>query len=218
MKRIFLIITTLAIGLICAKAQTPVYLGTAGYGTNFIYEDGATDDGTRYIISGLFHANPYMISLCEFIPEEGEPWYSVAVESKEYIPRNGVMVFVFKDKSKEPIVLGQQVSDNTTAEKRSYSLSPHFVFGLGSGSHLFFASHETTKEVPVSFGMYDLSEEELISIISDELKLVRIANRSTYHEFNKVIAKKIASDLSDAKKRVDARAKLSRNTILEGID
>lgn len=218
MKRIFHTITTLAIGLICAKAQTPVYLGTAGYGTGYIYEDGATDDGTRYIISGLFHANPYMISLCEFIPEEGDPWYSLAVESKEYIPRNGVMVFVFKDESKEPIVLGQQVSDNTTAEKRSYSLSPHFVFGLGSGSHLFFASHETTKEVPVSFGMYDLSENELLEIINGELKLIRIATRATYYEFGRVMAKRIASDLSDAKKHIDARAVLSRSTILEGLN
>ena len=218
MKRILLIIALLTISLFYATAQNPVYLGTAGYSTNHIYEDGATDDGTRYIISGLFHAGPYMISLCEFIPEVGAPWYSLAVESKEYIPRNGLMVFVFKDSSKEPIVLGQQVSESTTTEKLSYRLSPHFVFGLGSGSDFFLATHETTKEVPVSFGMYDLSEQELLAIINSDLKLVRIANRATYYEFGKIVAKRIASDLSDAKRRVDARAMLSRNTILEGIN
>lgn len=218
MKRILLTIALLTVSLFYAIAQNPVYLGTAGYSTNHIYEDGATDDGTRYIMSGLFHAGPYMISLCEFIPTEGESWYSLAVESKEFIPRNGLMVFVFKDASKEPIVLGQQVSENTTTEKISYRLSPHFFFGLGSGSDFFLATHETTKSIPVSFGMYDLSENELLEIINGEMKFVRIANRATYYEFSKVMAKRIAADLSDAKKHVDARALLSRNTILEGID
>ena len=217
MKR-FVLLAVLLCGSLSLFAQNPVYLGTAGYSTNHIYEDGATDDGTRYIISGLFHAGPYMISLCEFIPTEGESWYSLAVESKEYIPRNGLMVFVFKDSSNEPIVLGQQVSESTMTEKVSYGLSPHFVFGLRSGGDFFLTTHETTKAVPVSFGMYDLSEKELLEIINGELKLIRIANRATYYEFGRVMAKRIASDLSDAKKHIDARAVLSRSTILEGLN
>lgn len=176
------------------------------------------DDGTRYILSGMFVSGPYMISLCEFIPAEGNVWYSIAVESKDFIPTNGLMVFAFQEQDQHPpIILGQQVGENTTATHRSVGLRPLIFFG-GGHALLGLATHNTTNQTEFYFGMYDLSEEELQTIINNKLKTIRITTRSRFHEFNKTASKFFSSELSDAKKHVNARAALSRNTILEGIE
>lgn len=65
--------------------------------------------------------------------------------------------------------------------------------------------------------MYNLTEEELQTIINYDLKLIRISTRSKYDELNRGIAKRVSSDLAESKEYLDARAALSQNTILEGL-
>lgn len=216
MKRCILSITFL---LLCVSgfAQKSVYLGTAGRAGDYIYEDGALDDGTRYIMSDLFYAGPYKISLCKYIPLEGDSWYGLAVESGEFIPNNGLMAFFFKDKDHAPLVIGQVESDNTVSFRRSVGLKPFFLLGGGHGN-LFLATQEKIKEKEIYFGLYVLSEEELLTLIKNVIRKVRISSRSRYYEFNRIASENFPSKLASAKGDVDARAALSRNAILEGVD
>ena len=69
-----------------------------------------------------------------------------------------------------------------------------------------------------SFGLYVLSEEELQTLIKNEIRKVRISSRSRYYEFNRIASENFPSKLASAKGDVDARAALSRNAILEGVE
>ena len=94
MYRILGIIIIAVLIPISLFAQETVYLGVSGASFGRIYEDGFTDDGTRYIVSDAQRIDTYYVSLCKYISETGESLYGIAIETKEFLSKNGQMVFI----------------------------------------------------------------------------------------------------------------------------
>lgn len=217
MKRIkLLLIFTIALALPCNAFAQYVYLGFSNKAEGNIYEDCLLDDGTRFIMSSAWGMGQFGCGLCMFIPEEGESWYGLAIESKEYIPQNGLLVIVPGNNPKKPIVLGQRISDNSQVFRKTVKISPTFIFG-GGRSNLAFSTYQTTDVKDVSFALYDIPEEVLSSLIADGIKDIRISSRSTYYKIKPYMFERMPSFLDEAKKNVDARASQSVNCILEDL-
>ena len=217
MKR-FILLLILSFGLsihFYASAQY-VYLGFSGKADGSIYEDCLLDDGTRFIMSSAWGMGQFGCGLCMFIPEEGESWYGLAIESKEYIPQNGLLVIVPGDNPKKPIVLGQRISDNSQVFRKTVKISPTFIFG-GGRSNLALSTYQTTDVKDVSFALYDIPEEVLASLISNGIKDIRISAKSTYYKLKPYMFDRMPSFLEEAKKNVDFRAIQSVNCILEDL-
>ena len=219
MKRLgTLIILSIAIALAHpynAFAQY-VYLGFGNKAEGNIYEDCLLDDGTRYIMSSMWEMGQFGCGLCKFIPEDGDPWYGLAIESKLYIPKNGLIVIVPDTDSGKPYVLGQRLSDKSKVYHERARLNPIFIFG-GGRSNLAFSTYQTTEVKDVSYAIYDIPEDVLLTLISNGVKDIRISARSTYYILKSWSFNKLSSFLDEAKKNVDARSLLSVNRILEDL-
>lgn len=191
------------------------YSGMSGVRSGYIYEDGIMDDGTRYIISDMYVCGQYSYSLCKYVAEDGNSWYGIAVEAKQYIPKNGLLVFVGKgDNGSQSFVLGQKLSDHIVMTKNSVGISPIFFFG-----RIGLTTYQQTSQSEISYAVFDLSEENLEQLLSAELKEIRISNRSTYNSTSgRYYLDGFPKWLSRAKGNVDARSSVSVNTILEDID
>lgn len=215
MKRCFLI-------CICSiLLSSPIFAQTiySGFGSNFagnIFEDGIMDDGTRYIISDMQQVNTYAFSLCKFIPSDGEPWYGISVETKEYMPKNGYMVFICeKDGFERTIVLGQKGANTTDITKGTLGLTPFLFFG-SKGSDLSFLLHKKIVQEKVCYAIFPLSSSELDILLSTTIKRIRISTRSTYYQL--YISSYFDRWLVKSKECVDIRSNQSINRILEGLD
>ena len=79
------------------------------------------------------------------------------------------------------------------------------------------STYQTTDVKDVSFALYDIPEEALLSLIADGIKDIRISSRSTYYKLKPYMFDRMPSFLEEAKKNVDARASLSVNCILEDL-
>ena len=211
---LFIMILSLALPHL-AKAQY-VYLGFGNEAEGDIFEDCLLDDGTRYIMSSMWEMGQFGCGLCKFIPEEGDSWYGLAIESKEYIPKNGLVVIVPNNDSGKPYVLGQRLSDKSQVYRERARVSPIFFFG-GGRSDLAFSTYRTTEVKDVSFALYDIPEEILQAIISGGVKDIRISARSTYHKLKPWTFSRLPSFLDKAKKNVDSREAQSVNRILEDL-
>lgn len=213
MKRVIALFAATIFLSITALAQQTVYLGTVGAYQGYIYEDGQFDDGTRYIISDNTALDVYYFSLCKFIPQSGEPWYSIAIESKEYIPQNGLLVFVPKNaKQEEPIILEQLQKDRAVKTQTSVGLSPTFFLGSGN---IALSAYSRTHASEVFFAIYDLSEEQMNRLLNFDCKEIRFSARSTYKLFKGWHIDRFMSWLPKAKDNIEARAQKSINLILE---
>lgn len=213
MKRILAIIVVLMASTTISAQH--IFSGTGGDYLGRIYEDGMMNDGTRYIISDMRVLNTYTFSLCKFIPSSGEPWYGLAVESKEFIPTNGLLVFVCGDKGDtKTFILGQSVSDNAIAQRETIGINPVFFFG-GANS-LALSLYAKTVHSEVSYAIYDLSSEVLEQLLSASIKEIRISSRSTYKKIKDPI-RTFSKWMEKAKDDVDIRSGHSLNMILEGI-
>ena len=192
-----------------------VFSGTGGYTTGYIYEDGLLDDGTRYIISDMRQSGAYILSLCKFIPVDGESWYGIAVESKQYIPKNGLLVFVGElDGATQTFVLGQRVADKAIATRGSIGINPIFFFG--GGGNMALALYSKTVHSEVCYAIYELSPENIDQLTSSKIKEIRISSRSTYNFINGSMSS-ITKWLIKARQEVDNRSKCSVNMILEDV-
>lgn len=207
--------------LFCTLAISPIYGLTffSGYGgpeKGYIYEDGTTDEGMRYIISDMTLINGYAFSLCKFIPLDGEPWYGLSVETKKYMPNNGFMVLLC-DRSgmSQTMVLTQKETSKAVVSRGSLGLSPFLLFG-SKGSNLSFVLHKSTVQEEVFYAIYPLSISELETLLSASIKRIRISERSTYQEL--FPSKFFDEWLKKSKEYVDVRSSQSINTILEGIN
>ncbi len=215
MKRLLLTIVVALLTSTILPAQQ-VFSGIGGAYLGSIYEDGMMDDGTRYIISDMRVWNAYTFSLCKFIPASGDPWYGLAVESKEYIPTNGLLVFVCElNGETKTFILGQSVSDKAIAQKETIGINPVFFFG-GANS-LALALYSKTVHSEVSYAIYDLSAEVLEQLLSTTFKEIRISSRSTYKKIKEPL-KNFSKWMEKAKSDVDIRSGRSLNSILEDIE
>lgn len=213
MKRLIALFAAAICFVITASAQQTIYLGTAGSNQGYIYEDGQFDDGTRYIISDYTALDACYFSLCKFIPQSGEPWYGIAIESKEYIPQNGLLVFVPKNsKQDEPIVLNQFGKDRAVKTQTSVGLSPTFFLGSGN---IALSAYSRTHASEVFFAIYDISEEELNHLMNFDCKEIRFSTRSTYKSIKGWYIDRVKWWLPKAKGNIEARAQKSINLILE---
>ncbi len=218
MKRILITISLLFMASIAMQAQH-VFSGVSGPRFGRIYEDGMADDGTRYIISDMRMIGVYAFSLCKFVPQEGEPWYGIAVESKDYIPRNGLMVIVYgSPDSYQTLVLGQKIADNAMTTKSTIGFRPMLFFGSNNLGGLLMSLSPKTVTSEVSYSVYDLSEEDLILLIDGEINEIRISARTTYSSLNHYLLRTFPEWLAKAKEDVDVRSEQSLNTILEGLE
>lgn len=201
-----------------AFGQKTVFSGTGGSSNGYIYEDGMTDSGMRYIMSDVRNWNTYNFSICKFIPEEGDPWYGIAIESQNYIPQNGLLVFVCDNATEgmKTFVFGQNISDRAVGTRSSLSISPIFHFGSNSSS-MSFATYRTTETRDFFFAIYSLSEEELLQLINSKVKEYRVSERSTYFRARGPFLSSMSKWMSESKQRVDTRSSLSINMILEDI-
>lgn len=215
-----LLITLSLIFMVSTAMQAQyVFSGSSGSYYGYIYEDGMADDGTRYIISDLLTIDKYAFSLCKFIPQEGNSWYGIAVESKEYIPRNGLLVFVHRFQgNNKTLVLGQRVLDKAIASKSTIGFSPTLFFGSNSLGGILMSLYPKTVTSEVSYSVYDLSEEDLKLIIEADFKEIRISSRTTYRALKGHYPKTVSKWLARAKGNVDERSEKSLNTILEDIE
>lgn len=180
------------------------HLGNASKAEGYIYEDCLLDDGTRYIMSGHLDVGQYGFSLCRFLKDDGGSWYGLAIESKEYIPKNGLMVIVPDREESGPVVLGQVLSETAHVSRTKSRLAPTVLFG-SDGSNLVVVRQKTTEIQELSFAVFDISEDLL-------------STRSTYNKLRGWTYGKIASYLKEAKANIDARAQQSLNGILEDLD
>ncbi len=165
-----------------------VYLGYGNKAEGNIYEDCLLDDGTRYIMSSMCEMGKFGCGLCMFVQEDGEAWYGLAIESREYIPKNGLMVIVPDDDSGKPYVLGQRLSDNAQVTRIRSKVNPIFIFGGGKSS-MAFSTYQTTDVKDVSFAIYDIPEDVLFSMISHGVKDIRISGKLGPNH-NRIIRKK----------------------------
>lgn len=196
-----------------------VFSGSSGAYLGYIYEDGMSDDGVRYIISDMQVIDKYAFSLCKFVPEEGEPWYGVAIESKEYIPRNGLLVFITESSDElQTFVLGQKVSDKGVATKLSVGFNPVLFFGSNNLGGMLMSLYPKTITSEVSYSVYDMSAQDLEQLLTTTFKEVRISSRSTYKTLKGNYLKTLSKWMIKAKEDVDARSQRSRNSILEDIN
>ena len=184
------------------------HLGNASKAEGYIYEDCLLDDGTRYIMSGHLDVGQYGFSLCRFLKDDGGSWYGLAIESKEYIPKNGLMVIVPDREESGPVVLGQVLSETSHVSRTKSRLAPTVLFG----------SDGSTEIQELSFAVFDISEDLLSTLIHDGVREIRISTRSTYNKLRGWTYGKIASYLKEAKANIDARAQQSLNGILEDLD
>lgn len=215
MKRLIVLFAVAVCFAITASAQQTIYLGTAGAYQGYIYEDGQFDDGTRYIISDYTALDACFFSLCKFIPQTGEPWYGIAIESKEYIPQNGLLVFVPKNaKQEEPIILEQFQKDRAVKTQTSVGLSPTFFLGSGN---IALSAYSRTHASEVFFAIYDISEEELNHLMSLDYNEIRFSTRSTYKSIRGWYINRVKGWLPTAKDNIEARAQKSINLILEDL-
>lgn len=194
-----------------------VFMGNAYKQEEFVYEDRLLDDGTRFIMSTMWDIGEFAFSLCRFISKDVDSWYGLAIESKEYIPRNGLVVFVPATGAGNPVVLWQIQSDNATVSNRRSRISPSFIFG-GGFSSVGFTSYTEVVDKDVFFSIYDMSEENLETLIANGISDMRISSRSKYNNLKPWAAGKMAEWMAEAKGYVDARADKSVNCILEGLE
>ena len=217
LRVVFLSVTLVMLSLADSAFAQRVFMGNAYKQDEFIYEDRLLDDGTRSIMSNMWDIGDYAFSLCRFISVDGESWYGFAVESKEHIPKNGLLVFVPASGSGVPILLGQTQSGSATVSKAVSRLSPSFIFG-GGGSTIAFTSYTSIVDKDVSFAVYDMSEKTILTLVSDGISDMRISSRSTYNTLKPWATKKMSEWLGEAKGYVDARAEKSVNCILDGLE
>lgn len=218
MRRVIrLIIIVIALAIPQRVFSQYAYLGTASRSDGLIYEDCLLDDGTRYIMSTMWELGKFGFGLCMFVPEDGEPWYGLAIESKEYIPKNGFVVIIPNNGSNEPYVLGQRMSDKSQVYSKRSTVNPIFIFG-GGRSNIAFSTYQTTDIKDVSFAIYDIPEDVLNSIISTGINDIRISSRSTYYKLKSWTLERMASYLGEAKEYLDIRASKSVNCILDDIE
>ena len=196
-----------------------VFSGSSGAYLGYIYEDGMSDDGVRYIISDMQVIDKYAFSLCKFVPEEGEPWYGIAIESREYIPKNGLLVFICESTGGlQPFVLGQRVSDKGVATTLSVGLNPILFFGGNNLGGLLMSLYPKTVTSEVSYSVYDLSVQDLEQLLATSIKEMRISSRSTYKTLKGHYPKMLSKWMVKAKEDVDARSERSLNSILDDIN
>ena len=193
------------------------HLGNASKAEGYIYEDCLLDDGTRYIMSGHLDVGQYGFSLCRFLKDDGGSWYGLAIESKEYIPKNGLMVIVPDREESGPVVLGQVLSETSHVSRTKSRLAPTVLFGSDGSNHVV-VRQKTTEIQELSFAVFDISEDLLSTLIHDGVREIRISTRSTYNKLRGWTYGKIASYLKEAKANIDARARQSLNGILEDLD
>lgn len=195
---------------VLASAQQ-VFSGTGGYADGYVYEDAMLDDGTRFIISDMRQFGRYSLSLCLSIAPDGERNYFLAVESDRYIPRNAMLVFFFKgEDSLSPLVLKSCFNDQAMSTSNSLSVNP--IFFLDKSGGIALATSRKEKISNVCYALFGLSEEQIEKLSTNEPKEIRISSRSRYNIIYPLNDKQW---LIKSKQRVDARAKLSVNTILE---
>ena len=217
MKRFITSLIILFAASVLMSAQY-VFSGTSGAYLGCIYEDGMTDDGTRYIISDMQVIDRYAFSLCKFVPEEGDSWYGIAIESREYIPKNGLLVFICESSGELlPFVLGQRVSDKGVATRLSLGFSPTLFFGSNNLGGLLMSLYPKTVTAEVSYSVYDLSVHDIERLLETNIKEMRISSRSTYKTLKGPYPKLLSKWLIKAKEDVDARSIRSLNSILEDI-
>ena len=216
MKSVRRFIQILFFLLVCSSlylpAQQSFYLGVANANDDFIYEDAMLDDGTRMIISDMYGQSLYNLALCMFIPEEGDPFYGIAVESKQYIPDNGLLVF--QREGVEPLVLYQVQTASATRTKLESGPSPSLLF-LGGSVSMFFTRRYSVKTDDFYFAIYGITLDEISELLEDSHE-ARISSRSKYnniiHGYTKDRFKKW---LSEALTNIEIRAMKSLNTILD---
>lgn len=218
MKKLFIILSSLILFCVADKALAQrVFMGNAYKNEGFVYEDRLLDDGTRFIMSSMWDTGDYAFSICYFQPDDGDPWYGFAVESKDYIPRNGLIVFLVGNDNKQPIVLGQSHSDNATISRSRTRISPSFIFAGGGRSMLALSSYQTVVNDEASFAIYDISESVLSSLIDDGISDMRISARSSFNNLKPWATSRMSKWIQEAKENVDTRSRLSVNCILEDI-
>ena len=193
-----------------------VFMGYSNKQDGFIYEDCVLDGDMRFIMSEVWDIGDYAFSLCRFDVPEGKSWYGLAIESKEFVPKNGNIVFVPESEGSVPVRLFQTRFDNATVSRTKSELAPSLIFG-GGGSSIFFSTYRTTIDNDVFFAIYDLEEPVLMSLINTRFREIRIANKSTYNSLKPWVLTKMSGWLEESKCNLDVRSQLSVNLILENL-
>ena len=167
MKRV-LIIIALSLFSLGTFAQETAYLGIGGYNNDYVYEDGLTDSGIRYIYSDSRYWYGCHFCVCKFVPENEKPWYGIAIESAAYIPKNGLLVFVCENQPGEShaFVLGKVFSDKAMGTTPSMPIIP---LSGGNGSYRFATYGTTVKNT--FYAVFDIPEEELLQLIDSNYRV-----------------------------------------------
>lgn len=227
-KRLFIILVAICLPIFTVGQVKTFFSGQSGIDGDYIYADFVNDEGTRCIVSDAFiftWPNTCSFSLIKLIPphESTESVrYALAVETRDFQPKNAKLVIVCGNERDLSVVIMEQKSYASTSSfetKTSLSLTPFAMLGNGLGLSMLLSNKEQLSETQAFYGVYEVSLYGLDFILDRGISEMRVPTRSKYVSYTGIHRGRngFLTWLETALSNVDRRSFKSVNTIEDDI-